>query len=61
MRWAVYESGSHEVESRLVRRMRTLGFLCAPRVRNLWIYTPRDELLRPQQWQISDSFLAFDN
>ncbi|MGH9860075.1 MAG: hypothetical protein ACRD5F_08645 [Candidatus Acidiferrales bacterium] len=61
VRWAVYENGSGELESRLVRQMRKLGFVCAPRVRNLWVYSPAAEFLRPQQWQLSDSLFSFDN
>lgn len=61
VRWAVYENGRPAEESPLVKQMRKVFFLCAPRVRNLWIYAQDDELRRPEKWNLSDSLFSFDN
>ena len=59
VRWAVYGEG--EVPARLIRAMRKLGFLCARRERVLMVYTSDRELFQPSRWNMSDSFVSFDN
>jgi hypothetical protein len=59
VRWAIYENGCSASE--LVRSMRRLGFVSSPRVRNIWLYSSNEQLLRPEVWHLSDSLFAFDN
>lgn len=58
VRWAVY--GESEAARRLVSELRRLGFLCAPRVRNLGVYSTGAESAEPEDWAFCDSFFAFD-
>lgn len=59
VRWAVYEedAGSPAVVSRL----RSLGFLCAKRVRTLLINTAERELLESSKWNLTDAMFSFDH
>jgi hypothetical protein len=58
VRWAVY--GGEETATTLVRRMRRLGFLCAPRVRTLLLSSHEREFLAAEKWKLTDAMFSFD-
>lgn len=58
VRWAVY--GNDARSAALVGRLRSLGFLCARRVRTLLINTAQQELLDPSRWNLTDAMFSFD-
>jgi hypothetical protein len=58
VRWAVY--GGEETATKLVRRMRRFGFLCAPRVRTLLLSSQEREFLAAEKWKLNDAMFSFD-
>jgi hypothetical protein len=58
VRWAVY--GEDAESARLVQRLRSLGFLCARRVRTLLINTADQQFLEPTAWNLNDAMFSFD-
>ena len=58
LRWSVYSADPGA--SSLVRSLRKLGFICAPRNRRLLIYSHDKSFLSPAAWHITDSFFSFD-
>lgn len=57
VRWSVYQSPE---SSGLVNALRHLGFLCVRRNRRLLLYTDEPAYLKPEKWNITDSFFSFD-
>lgn len=58
VRWAVY--GNNATAGALVRRLRSLGFLCVRRARKLMIYANWPDLLHAANWDLHDSIFSFD-
>lgn len=58
VRWAVYDGNERSGE--LVRVMKKVGFLCAPRVRTVMIHKKEEKYLDPSLWNINDSLFSFD-
>jgi hypothetical protein len=57
VRWALY---SHpNLPKRLVARLRSLGFVCARRKRQICVYTRNPDLASPALWQFSDMVVTF--
>jgi hypothetical protein len=59
VRWAVYEGDAGSAA--IVSRLRSLGFLCAKRVRTLLINTAERELLECSKWHLTDAMFSFDH
>lgn len=57
VRWAVYGDGEDALM--LVQRLRSFGFLCAPRVRTLLIRTDDPNFLKAENWNLNDSTFSF--
>lgn len=57
VRWAIY--GNDDRTQNLVRGLRSLGFLCVPRVRTLLIKSGERELLKPENWNLTDAMFSF--
>jgi hypothetical protein len=58
VRWAMYGDG--EAARKFTRRMRSLGFLCARRVRTLLVSSENKEFLDAKNWQLNDAMFSFD-
>jgi hypothetical protein len=58
IRWAVYDNDEHS--ARIVRTLRSLGFLCARRVRTMMVHSQSPEFLNPGVWKANDSLFSFD-
>jgi hypothetical protein len=58
VRWSLFESG--EDSAAILRALRRLGFLCAPRVRKLLVRSDQPSFLDSSMWRLSDSLFCFD-
>ncbi|GAC1684533.1 MAG: hypothetical protein PVS2B2_23540 [Candidatus Acidiferrum sp.] len=58
VRWSVY--GDDAASKAFISRVRWYGFLCAQRVRTLLICTKDEELLAPENWNLTDAMFSFD-
>ena len=58
VRWAVY--GNSEAARALVGRLRRFGFLCAPRMRSLLVYSKDQDYLSAEKWKLTDAMFSFD-
>lgn len=58
VRWSLFESG--EDSAAVLRTLRRLGFLCAPRVRKLLVHSDQPTFLNSSMWRLSDSLFCFD-
>ncbi len=58
IRWAVYRDG--ELAEDIVRRLKQLGFLCAPRTRTVMVHKDYPEYLESSSWKMSDTHFALD-
>jgi hypothetical protein len=58
VRWAIYENGAASAE--LVRELKKLGFLCAPRVRIVMVHHGAPQFQTTDAWTMNDSLFSFD-
>lgn len=58
VRWAVY--GNNKAARALVGRLRSFGFLCAPRTRSLLVYSKDPNYLSAEKWNLTDALFSFD-
>jgi len=58
IRWAVYDEGAMTEE--IVKKLRSLGFLCARRTRIVMVHKDFSTYLQPSAWRMSDTHFCFD-
>ncbi len=58
VRWTSY--GDNAATHEFARRLQSLGFLCAPRVRNALVHSNALEFHDPTKWKMNDSLFSFD-
>jgi hypothetical protein len=58
VRWAIYDYGNPP--TRVVIKLRQLGFACVRRQRKIMIYTRHPELADPSYWSFDDSLITYE-